>query len=502
MNFQNIQTDKTNSVILSLEQLSKEYSNTLIKYNQAQLDYVNYLNNSTKTDLQYLRGSAFWGETEVKQGGVNNIDECKAMCLNTPGCTGATYMDRDKFCWADGGKGAITSKDIYGDMYSITQQNTQAINNYMGNLQAKQGYAFWGTSEALQGNVENIEECKRKIAFVKAKGGTFQQTNPSGSGFCWVRNGEGGDVQYGGGDYYSIMPKYPNITNYNDTLNETKGTAFWGSSALNQGPANNINECKAMCLSDKKCTGATYNPDKKYCWTRSGDGPVVPSAPNDYSIVPENIRLLNIIKIYNQQLLNINQKISSIINDNLSLYQNQAVNRNINSNNLNKNFAVLTAERNRIEEQIKKFESLNKEQNEYDLRINYNYYWYFILMAIGFILVFILLKLTEYGKAVIDTTAEVIDTTKNVVVDAGNQIIDTTKAAVDAGKELAVNTGNALANAGTEIKDAAVNAGDAIVNAGKEVVDAGNNLVNQAKDAVSNTQQPQQQAGKRYRMKK
>lgn len=497
MNNPNIKTDNTNSVILSLEQLSKEYSNTLIKYNQAQLDYVNYLNSSTKTELQYLRGSAFWGEGEVKQGGVSNIDGCKSMCETTPGCTGATYMDRDKFCWARSGKGQITSKDIYGDMYSITPQNTQEINNYIGNLVAKQGYAFWGTSEALQGGVENIEECKKKIAFMKAKGGTFQRTNSSGAGFCWVRNGEGSDVQYGGGDYYSIMPRN-NITNYNEKLNETKGTAFWGASGLSQGPADNINECKAMCLSDSKCSGATYNPDKKYCWTRSGDGPVIPSLPNDYSIVPEKVRLLNIIKIYNQQLLNINKKISDIINNNLSLYKNQSVNRNINSNTLNKNFATLTAERNRIEEQIKKFESLNEEQNEYGMRIDYNYYWYFILMAIGFILIFILLKLTDYGKAVIDTAAEAIDTTKNVIVDAGNQIVDTTKNAVDSGKELAVNTGNALVNAGNEIKDAAVNAGDAIVNAGKEVVDAGKNLVNGNQENAINTGQ---QAGRRYRRK-
>lgn len=497
MSFQNIKQDNTKSVILSLEQLSKEYSNTLIKYNQAQLDYVNYLNDSTKTELQYLRGSAFWGEGEVKQGGVTNIDGCKVMCETTPGCTGATYMDRDKFCWARTGKGSITSNDIYGDMYSITPQNTQAINNYIGNLIVKQGYAFWGTSEALQGGVENIDECKKKIAFVKAKGGTFQKTNSSGAGFCWVRNGEGSDIQYGGGDYYSITQKYPNVTNYNETLKETKGTAFWGTSGLNQGTADNINECKAMCLSDSKCTGATYNPDKKYCWTRSGQGPVIPSLANDYSIVPEKVRLLNIIKIYNQQLLDINQKISGIITNNLPLYQNQSVNRNINSGTLNKNFATLTAERNKINEQIKKFESLNQEQNEYDLRINSSYWWYFILMAIGLVLVYILLKLTEYGKAVIDTTAEAIDTTKNVIVDAGNQIVDTTKNAIDSGKEIAVNTGNALVDAGNEIKDAAVNAGDAIVNAGAEAVEAGKNLVN----GNQGTTNAGQQAGKRNRRK-
>ena len=35
--------DGTKSVVLSLETLSKEYDTVLIKYNQAQKDYINYL---------------------------------------------------------------------------------------------------------------------------------------------------------------------------------------------------------------------------------------------------------------------------------------------------------------------------------------------------------------------------------------------------------------------------------------------------------------------------
>lgn len=268
-------------------------------------------------------------------------------------------------------------------------------------------------------------------------------------------------------------------------LKELKGTAFWGTSGIKQGVATNINQCKAMCSSNSKCTGATFNPDKKYCWTRGGEGPVVPSLPNDYALIPEKINLLSQVKIYNQRLLDINQKITSVINNNISLYKNQANNRTINNSRLNKNYLLLTAERNKIQQEINNYESLDKKQNENANKINSNYWWYFIFMGIGCILIFILLKLTEYGNALLETTGQVIDVTKNVVEDAGNQVLEAGKAAVDNGKEMAINAGQAVADAGNEIKDAAANAGDAIVNAGKEAADAGNALINNTKQAIA-----------------
>lgn len=287
--------------------------------------------------------------------------------------------------------------------------------------------------------------------------------------------------------YNQAQLDYNNYLNKNKTnqLTELKSTAFWGTSGISQGNVNDINQCKAMCLSNSKCSGATYNPDKKYCWIRSGDGPVVPSLPNDYSIIPEQVKLLSQINIYNQRLLEINNKISNIINNNISLYTNQSNNRTINNTKLNTNYKMLMVERERINQQIKNFESLDKEQNNYGNLVTYNYYWYFIFMAIAFFLIYLLMKATSYGKIIIDATTNAIDTTKNVIVDAGNQVVDTGKVVVDASKEAAVNAGEALVNAGNEIKDAAVNAGDAVVNAGKEAVDAGNNLITQTKEAIT-----------------
>lgn len=320
MNFQNIKNEQTNSVILSLEQLSKEYSNAIIKYNQAQLDYAYYLNKSTTNKLVDIKGTSFWGNTGLKQGNVNNI-----------------------------------------------------------------------------------------------------------------------------------------------------------------------NECKAMCLTNKKCTGATYNQDKKYCWIRSGEGSIISSSTNEYALIPEKMNLLNNIKIYNQRLLDINKKINNIINNNIPLYNIQSKDRSTNFPILNNNYNTLMLERKKIENEIKNFENLDKIQNENSLRINQYYYLYFILIVFGFIFIYTLLKLTYYGKIVVETTNNAIDTTKNVIVDAGNQVINAGQVIAESGKNLAVNAGNAVVNAGNELKDVAVNAGNAVANAGKGVIDMGNNLINKTKEAINGT---------------
>lgn len=274
-----------------------------------------------------------------------------------------------------------------------------------------------------------------------------------------------------------------------NNLIHIKGSSFWGSTGLKQGNANNINECKAMCLSNKKCTGATYNQDKKYCWTRTGNSAIIPSSSNEYAIIPEKINLLNNIKFYNQQLLNINKKINNIINNNIPLYKDQSKDRSANYPILNNNYRNLMLQREKIETEIKKFESLDRIQNENILKINYYSYIYFILIIFCFIFIFILLRLTYYGKVFIETTNDVIDTTKNVIVDAGNQVVNAGKVVADSGKQLALNAGDAVVNAGKELKDAAVNVGDVVVNAGKDVIDAGNNIITKTKEVINGTNQ-------------
>jgi hypothetical protein len=208
---------------------------------------------------------------------------------------------------------------------------------------------------------------------------------------------------------------YANYLNTLSTtqLEELKGTSFWGTSGLSEGTSKSINECKAMCASNSKCSGATFNPDKKYCWLRKGDGPIMPSSSNDYSIIPENIKYLNLIKITNQKLMDLNQQILGIINNNISLYNKQSTGRNVNYKTLNDNYYSLLNERNKIQKEIQKFEELNEQQNESSIHITKNYSFYFILLAIAIFCVYILFKITNYGQIVIDTSNKLIESGNN-----------------------------------------------------------------------------------------
>ena len=104
--------EKSNSIVLDLETLTKKYQTLLIEYQQAALNYINYVNeqaideNSSSRSMMTIQGSAYWGTDGISQNISNSLNECKASCINTDGCTGATYNSTDyeqPMCWLRSG---------------------------------------------------------------------------------------------------------------------------------------------------------------------------------------------------------------------------------------------------------------------------------------------------------------------------------------------------------------------------------------------------------------
>lgn len=91
----NNQEGKNNSVVLSLESLNTEYKNLLTQYKQAISNYIDYLkqegNEPNNQDMISINSAAFWGTSSLSQNNSQTLEECKASCTNTPGCSGATY---------------------------------------------------------------------------------------------------------------------------------------------------------------------------------------------------------------------------------------------------------------------------------------------------------------------------------------------------------------------------------------------------------------------------
>lgn len=85
---------KKNSEVLNLETLNTNYKNLLIAYKLAVSNYVNYLKQELEQpskDMDTITNSAFWGTSSLSQNNSPTLEECKASCANSPGCSGATY---------------------------------------------------------------------------------------------------------------------------------------------------------------------------------------------------------------------------------------------------------------------------------------------------------------------------------------------------------------------------------------------------------------------------
>jgi hypothetical protein len=315
-NQNNNSDDGTKSVVLGLEKLSKEYDIVLIRYNQAQKDYINYLKtqstsmscskyNSESKEIDQACYDEIWKKSGCTTTGVVNSssDWSKSQTLN-----GLIY---DSFLWA-----TMTDSDhrqgCYGSTTDETVYNTATEPNY--NINA-------------------------------------------------------------------------------EPLTDIKGSTFWGTGKLDEGEATSIEQCKAMCSADSSCTGATYNPDKAYCWTRTGEGSINASIPNDYAIIPENLKYLKVIQGLSEQLTNINQEILKTMNKGKPLYSEQELQRKQQTVILNRNYKKLVKEREKVEKTIKKYQDLNKSQHQGEIFISQNYYKFIALIIIVLIIVFIFIKI-------------------------------------------------------------------------------------------------------------
>jgi hypothetical protein len=97
------------SGILTLENLQKEYNNTMILYKQAQENYNSALNNIDKKKYVTLSGKTYWGTGAIQQKPGSSIGDCTALCSNDVKCKGATFDSKDNTCWTRTGNSSLTS---------------------------------------------------------------------------------------------------------------------------------------------------------------------------------------------------------------------------------------------------------------------------------------------------------------------------------------------------------------------------------------------------------
>jgi hypothetical protein len=197
-------------------------------------------------------------------------------------------------------------------------------------------------------------------------------------------------------DYNINTPELTTIT----------GKTFWGTgqaTSTSTSEAKTLNECKALCSSEAKCTGATFNATshgRPICWLRTGEGNISNGLKEDVAIVSKKMMYLNRMKEINSQLQNINKQISNLIaTKGENIYKNQVNMRKNKSTILQQNQIQLSNQYNKISSEIDQYESIYNEETEQSLKVKQNYAIYGLMAVIAIIALIIVGKMSVSAVA-------------------------------------------------------------------------------------------------------
>jgi hypothetical protein len=175
-------------------------------------------------------------------------------------------------------------------------------------------------------------------------------------------------------DYIAFLQKEQNKKEKNRSFVSIQGQSFFGtgeSSSKENNNVTNIEDCIALCSATDTCTGATFKKTetKNVCLLRTGTGNTVPTGPDDYAIIPENLRYLNILQRLNTQLTNINEQLLNRINTSEPFYNEQDGKREEKKIYLKKQFQNLLKENENIKKKKDEYKDLEGEYSETNLKI-------------------------------------------------------------------------------------------------------------------------------------
>ena len=161
-------------------------------------------------------------------------------------------------------------------------------------------------------------------------------------------------------------------SNSDSKLNFTalKGRTWWGTGGVTEGNATTQEECETMCANSSNCSGATFNPVKRYCWARSGDNSITVGETDDYALIPKQKAALNIIKILNAKLLSINEQISNEIKNVNPEVEQEMKDMKIKKQKLNKSYQSLLEQEIEVETQLQEYYSIEEEKKNQELFVN------------------------------------------------------------------------------------------------------------------------------------
>lgn len=117
-NEDNLKLNKSQSIVMDLENLHKNYTNLLAKYKAAVYEYTNFLsehvNESKKKQIFVsIKGKAFSGTGTAGVIKTATPQDCEAKCANLSRCTGATFVSNKCFLRTGDSPIMLSNKNSY-----------------------------------------------------------------------------------------------------------------------------------------------------------------------------------------------------------------------------------------------------------------------------------------------------------------------------------------------------------------------------------------------------
>jgi hypothetical protein len=198
-------------------------------------------------------------------------------------------------------------------------------------------------------------------------------------------------------DYMDFLQNLSLSGNNASKLTSLINSTFWGAGGLLSSRVSSIEQCSALCSKTPGCSGATYNvtlnnDNKDNCWIRTGDGEVIPGTSEQYAIIPEIKKYLQLLQSLNLQLLYVNNEIIVIFKTNEINFSIQDKERFIKYNLLKENYRKLEEERINIAKKIMDQQTIEGKKTQTELIVTKNYYNYLVLLFIVLLCFLILSK--------------------------------------------------------------------------------------------------------------
>ena len=151
---------------------------------------------------------------------------------------------------------------------------------------------------------------------------------------------------------------------------ELPGRTWWGTYGIKEGAVKTKEECISMCASDSSCTGATFNPVKRYCWTRGGDGTVSVGSPDDTALIPKLKGVLLILSVLNDKLISINEELRAETKKITPTLKEEEKHNEHQQRKFDKYYNELYYDKSEMSKMLNEYNNIDAELNDQTLFVN------------------------------------------------------------------------------------------------------------------------------------